>query len=68
MKIIYIFLALCFCFVGCKDKTNPTDMLEKAPMISQIKVNGKLQTEFVYNGENKPVEIRKYFDDGINIW
>lgn len=63
-----LLIAVCFCLVGCKDKSNPADLLEKAPMISQIKVNGKLQTEFVYNAENKLIEIRKYFDDGINIW
>lgn len=68
MKIIYIFLALCFCFVGCKDKPDPTDMLATSPMISEIRTNSKLQTEFVYNGENKVIEIRKYYDDGKSIW
>jgi hypothetical protein len=68
MKIIYGFLLLCIGLVGCKDKNDPIDILGKAPIISQIKTNGKLQTEFIYNADNKLIEIRKYFDDGINIW
>ncbi|MFN8348366.1 MAG: hypothetical protein U0X91_25415 [Spirosomataceae bacterium] len=68
MKIIYSLPALCVCLVGCKDKSVLQDRLGKPPVISEIKVNGKRQTEFIYNAENKPIEIRKYFDDGKNIW
>lgn len=63
-----LFMAVCFCLIGCKSNTIPQDIIERVPMISQIKVNGKLQTEFIYNRDNKLSETRKYFNDGVTVW